>query len=99
MWRLMPFLFLLYIVAYLDRINVSFEILQMREQLHLSDLVYGRAAGMLFAGYFLFQAPSNLETQKVGVGRWISGLMVVWGLVSCSMTLSRGPVSFYGLRF
>lgn len=99
MWRLMPFLFLLYIVAYLDRINVSFAILQMREQLHLGDRVYGRAAGMFFAGYFFFQVPSNLVFEKVGVRRWISGLMVVWGLVSCSMTLIRGPVSFYTLRF
>jgi ACS family tartrate transporter-like MFS transporter len=99
MWRLMPFLFLLYIVAYLDRINVSFAVLQMRVQFHLSDRVYGRAAGMFFAGYFFFQVPSNLALQKVGVRRWISGLMVVWGLVSCSMIFIRGPVSFYGLRF
>jgi MFS transporter, ACS family, tartrate transporter len=99
MWRLMPFLFLLYIVAYLDRINVSFAILQMRGQLHLGDREYGRAAGMFFAGYFLFQVPSNLVLDKVGVRRWISGLMVVWGLVSCSMILIRGPLSFYALRF
>jgi ACS family tartrate transporter-like MFS transporter len=99
MWRLMPFLFLLYIVAYLDRINVSFAVLQMREQFHLSDRVYGRAAGIFFAGYFFFQVPSNLALQKVGVRRWISGLMVVWGLVSCCMIFIRGPVSFYGLRF
>jgi MFS transporter, ACS family, tartrate transporter len=99
MWRLMPFLFLLYIVAYLDRINVSFAVLQMRVQFHLSDRVYGRAAGMFFAGYFFFQVPSNLVLQKVGVRRWISGLMVVWGLVSCCMIFIRGPVSFYGLRF
>ena len=99
MWRLMPFLFLLYIVAYLDRINVSFAILQMRDQFHLTDRVYGRAAGMFFAGYFFFQVPSNLVLHKVGVRRWISGLMVVWGLVSCSMIFIRGPVSFYTLRF
>jgi ACS family tartrate transporter-like MFS transporter len=99
MWRLMPFLFLLYIVAYLDRINVGFAVLQMRERLHLTDRVYGRAAGMFFAGYFFFQVPSNLVLQKVGVRRWISGLMVVWGLVSCSMIFIRGPVSFYVLRF
>src|SRR3979411_456241 len=98
-WRLVPFLFLLYIVAYLDRINVGFAVLQMREQLHLTDRVYGRAAGMFFAGYFFFQVPSNLVLQKVGVRRWISGLMVVWGLVSCSMIFIRGPVSFYVLRF
>jgi MFS transporter, ACS family, tartrate transporter len=99
MWRLMPFLFLLYIVAYLDRINVSFAILQMRGPLHLTDRVYGRAAGMFFAGYFFFQVPSNIVLEKVGVRRWISGLMVVWGVVSCSMIFIRGPVSFYVLRF
>ena len=99
MWRLMPFLFLLYIVAYLDRINVSFAVLQMREQLHVTDRVYGRAAGMFFAGYFFLQVPSNLVLEKVGVRRWIAGLMVVWGLVSCSMIFIRGPVSFYVLRF
>jgi MFS transporter, ACS family, tartrate transporter len=99
MRRLMPFLFLLYIVAYLDRINVSFAILQMRGQLHLSDRVYGRAAGMFFAGYFFFQLPSNLVLVRVGVRRWITGLMVTWGLVSCSMIFIRGPVSFYALRF
>ena len=99
MWRLMPFLFLLYIVAYLDRINVSFAILQMRGPLHLSDRVYGRAAGMFFAGYFFFQVPSNIVLEKVGVRRWITGLVVVWGLVSCSMIFIRGPVSFYVLRF
>ena len=99
MWRLLPFLFLLYIVAYLDRINVSFAILQMRGQLHLTDAVYGRAAGMFFAGYFLFQVPSNLLLEKVGVRRWITGLMVSWGAVSCAMIFIRGPLSFYGLRF
>ncbi|HET7892122.1 MAG TPA: MFS transporter [Candidatus Sulfotelmatobacter sp.] len=99
MWRLMPFLFLLYIVAYLDRINVSFAVLQMRDQLGLSDRVYGRAAGMFFAGYFFFQLPSNLVLEKFGVRRWISALMVAWGVISCLMIFIRGPVSFYGMRF
>jgi len=99
MWRLLPFLFLLYIVAYLDRINVSFAILQMRTQLHLSDSAYGRAAGMFFAGYLIFQIPSNLALEKVGVRRWIAMLMIVWGLVSCMMIFIRGPVSFYSFRF
>jgi ACS family tartrate transporter-like MFS transporter len=99
MWRLMPFLFLLYIIAYLDRINVSFAVLQMREQLSLSDRVYGRAAGMFFAGYFFFQLPSNLVLEKLGVRRWISGLMVAWGVISCLMIFIRGPVSFYIMRF
>lgn len=99
MWRLMPFLFLLYIVAYLDRINVSFAVLQMRGQLGLTDRVYGRAAGMFFAGYFLFQLPSNLVMEKFGVRRWISGLMVTWGVISCLMIFIRGPISFYAMRF
>jgi len=99
MWRLMPFLFLLYIVAYLDRINVSFAILQMRGELGLSDRAYGRAAGMFFAGYFFFQLPSNLILEKFGVRRWISGLMVTWGVISCLMIFIRGPISFYGMRF
>jgi MFS transporter, ACS family, tartrate transporter len=99
MWRLMPFLFLLYIVAYLDRINVSFGVLQMRGQLGLSERVIGRAGGMFFLGYFFFQLPSNLVLEKSGVRRWISGLMITWGVISCLMIFIRGPVSFYVLRF
>ncbi|HTS37268.1 MAG TPA: MFS transporter [Candidatus Solibacter sp.] len=99
MWRLMPFLFLLYIVAYLDRINVSFAVLQMRSQLGLSERAIGRAAGMFFIGYFFFQLPSNLVVEKFGVRRWISTLMVAWGIISCLMIFIRGPISFYVMRF
>jgi MFS transporter, ACS family, tartrate transporter len=97
--RLVPFLFLLYIVAYLDRINVGFAALQMQRQLSLSDTAYGLGAGMFFAGYFFFQVPSNLALQKIGARRWLALLMVVWGVVSCSMALATGPHSFYALRF
>src|SRR5215469_18241504 len=82
MWRLMPFLFLLYVIAYLDRINMSFAVLQMRGQLDLSERAIGRAGGMFFIGYFFFQLPSNLVVEKVGVRRWISALMVAWGVIS-----------------
>lgn len=99
MWRLMPFLFLLYIVAYLDRINMSFAVLQMHGQLGLDELTIGRAGGMFFIGYFLFQLPSNLILEKVGVRRWISALMIVWGVISCLMIFVRGPLSFYAMRF
>jgi len=95
----MPFLFLLYIVAYLDRINVSFAVLQMRVQLELSERVIGRASGIFFIGYFLFQLPSNLILERVGVRRWITVLMVAWGVVSCLMIFIRGPISFYAMRF
>ena len=99
MWRLMPFLFLLYIVAYLDRINVSFGVLQMRSQLDLSERAIGRAGGIFFIGYFLFQLPSNLILEKMGVRRWISVLMIAWGVISCLMIFIRGPLSFYTMRF
>jgi ACS family tartrate transporter-like MFS transporter len=98
-WRLVPFLFLLYIVAYLDRINVGFAALQMQKQLAFSDAVYGLAAGMFFAGYVLFQVPSNLGLELVGARRWIALIMVVWGIISSSMIFVTTPRSFYTLRF
>ncbi len=97
--RLVPFLFLLYIVAYLDRINVGFAALQMQGQLHLSDEVYGLGAGLFFAGYFIFQLPSNLLLERVGARRWLAGLMVAWGVISSSMIVVRSPHGFYALRF
>ena len=97
--RLLPFLFLLYIVAYLDRINVGFAKLQMSGQLHFSEAVYGLAVGMFFAGYFCFQLPSNLILAKIGARRWISVIMLAWGAVSVSMMLVTTPRSFYALRF
>src|SRR5690348_14306858 len=97
--RLVPFLFLLYIVAYLDRINVGFAALQMQSQLHLNDEVYGLGAGLFFAGYFIFQVPSNLLLERVGARRWLAALMVAWGVISSSMIFIRTPHSFYALRF
>jgi ACS family tartrate transporter-like MFS transporter len=98
-WRLVPFLFLLYIVAYLDRINLGFAALQMQKQLAFTDAVYGFGAGVFFAGYFFFQVPSNLVLERVGARRWIAALMVTWGIISASMCFVVGPRSFYGLRF
>jgi len=98
-WRLVPFLFLLYIVAYLDRINVGFAALQMQQQLAFTDAVYGLGAGTFFAGYFCFQVPSNLVLQRVGARRWIASLMMVWGVISAAMVFVSGPRSFYTLRF
>jgi len=98
-WRLVPFLFLLYIVAYLDRSNVAFAALQMQQQLAFTDAVYGLGAGMFFAGYFCFQVPSNLVLQRVGARRWIASLMMVWGVISAAMVFVGGPRSFYTFRF
>ena len=97
--RLVPFLFLLYIVAYLDRINLGFAALQMQQQLAFTDAVYGFGAGVFFAGYFFFQVPSNLMLERVGARRWIALLMVTWGIISSSMCLVASRQSFYALRF
>jgi MFS transporter, ACS family, tartrate transporter len=97
--RLLPFLFLLYVVAYLDRINVGFAALQMKDQLGFSDSVYGLGAGIFFAGYFLFQVPSNLVLQQVGARRWIAVLMILWGVISAGMLLVASTTSFFTLRF
>jgi ACS family tartrate transporter-like MFS transporter len=98
-WRLLPFLFLLYVIAYLDRINVGFAALQMKDQLGFSDAVYGFGAGIFFVGYFLFQVPSNMVLERVGARRWIGTLMVLWGVNSATMFLVHSAGSFYTLRF
>ncbi len=99
LWRLLPFLFLLYVVAYLDRINVGFAALQMKGQLKFSDAVYGLGAGIFFLGYFLFQVPSNMAMQRFGARRWIAFLMILWGGISASMMFVGSARSFYTMRF
>jgi ACS family tartrate transporter-like MFS transporter len=97
--RLIPFLFVLYIVAYLDRINVGFAALQMQADLGFSDAVYGFGAGIFFLGYFVFEVPSNLILERVGPRFWISRIMITWGLVSSAMMFVRDAPTFYALRF
>jgi len=97
--RLIPFMFLLYVVAYLDRINVSFAALQMKKELAFSDTVYGLGAGIFFVGYFLFEVPSNLIMARVGARVWIARLVISWGVVSSCMILVKTPASFYLVRF
>ena len=97
--RLMPVLFFLYVVAYLDRINIGFAALEMQQQLHLSNASYGLGAGIFFAGYVVFQLPSNLTLERVGARRWIALLMVLWGIISSSMIFVRLPWHLYTLRF
>ncbi len=97
--RLVPFLMLLYIVAWFDRINVGFAALQMNRDLGFSASVFGFGAGVFFIGYALFEVPSNLLLARVGARRWIARIMVSWGLVSVAMMFVRGPLSFYALRF
>lgn len=98
-WKLLPFLFLLYVVAYLDRINVGFAALQMKEQLGFNDEVYGFGAGIFFLGYFFFQVPSSFALRKWGARRWIAALMILWGVISAGTFLIHSPQSFFILRF
>jgi ACS family tartrate transporter-like MFS transporter len=98
-WKLLPFLFVLYIVAYVDRINVGFASLQMNHELGLSEAAFGFGAGVFFIGYFIFEIPSNLMLQRIGARIWISRIMLSWGLVAMAMMLARGTKSFYFLRF
>ncbi len=97
--RILPFLFTLYMIAYLDRVNVGFAALQMKTALRLSDSVYGFGAGIFFAGYLIFQVPSNLVLVRVGARRWLSVLMIAWGFTSSGMMLVHSPVTFYSCRF
>jgi len=97
--RLIPFLALLYFVAYLDRVNVGFAALQMNAALGLSPLDYGRGAGIFFLGYFLFEVPSNLALARVGARIWIARIAIVWGIVSIATLFAVGPRSFSAIRF
>ncbi len=97
--RLIPFLFLCYVVAYLDRVNVGFAKLQMLSDLRMSDTAYGIGAGIFFIGYFLFEVPSNLILHRVGARVWIARIMVTWGVLSMLTMFVSGPYSFYVLRF
>lgn len=98
-WRLIPFLFLCYLCAYLDRVNIGFAKLQMSDALGFSDTVYGLGAGIFFIGYFLFEVPSNLLLHRIGARRCISRIMVLWGLISASMAWVDDATTFYVLRF
>ena len=98
-WRLIPFLFFIYVVNYLDRINVGFAALQMQAQLGLSDRVYGAGAGIFFIGYLGFQLPSNFALTRIGARRWIAAIIMVWGVVSSCMIFVRTAHEFYAMRF
>jgi MFS family permease len=112
--RLIPFLFLCYIIAFLDRVNVGFAKLQMASDLHFTDAIYGFGAGIFFIGYFIFEVPSNVILERVGARVWIARIMITWGLISSAFMFtgdihwgsiatafhcSDAQFSFYFLRF
>src|SRR5206468_12032143 len=97
--RLIPLLCVLYIVAYLDRINVAFAALQMNEAIGLSARTYGRGAGVFFLSYVVFEIPSNVILARIGARLWIARIMITWGVVSAGMMYVTGADGFYAMRF
>lgn len=97
--RIVPFLFICYLAAYLDRVNVGFAKLQMLRELDFSETVYGFGAGIFFLGYVLFEVPSNVIMLRVGARIWIARIMLTWGVISAAMIFVKTPLMFYILRF
>ncbi len=98
-WRLIPLLFICYVAAYLDRVNVGFAKLQMLKDLQFSEAIYGLGAGIFFIGYFIFEVPSNLLLHRFGARKWIARIMISWGIISACMMFVQTPTAFYVLRF
>ena len=96
--RLMPVLFISYILAYIDRINIGFAAIRMNVDLGISPYIYGLGAGVFFLGYFIFEIPSNLMLEKTGARRWIARIMISWGAISACMAFIQGPTSFIIVR-
>jgi sugar phosphate permease len=97
--RLMPYLFVCYVLAYVNRVNVGFAKIQMQQDLGMSDAVYGLGAGIFFIGYFFFEVPSNMALRKMGARFLLGPIMILWGLVSAATMFAKGPTSYYILRF
>jgi D-galactonate transporter len=97
--RLIPFCILLFVVNYLDRVNIGFAALQMNQDLGFNATAYGLGAGIFFLGYFLFEIPSNLILEKVGARRWLSRIAVTWGVVSVATAWVHSEAAFYVMRF
>jgi ACS family tartrate transporter-like MFS transporter len=97
--HILPFLFICYVVNYLDRVNVGIAALAMNKDLNISPSEFGWGAGLFFVGYFMFQIPSNLMLQKVGARRWVAVIMVTWGVISTATAFITGPVTFGLARF
>ena len=98
-WRLIPYLGFIYLIAYIDRQNVSYAKLQMVGDLGLSEYAYGLGASLFFIGYFLFEVPSNVFLEKVGARIWFARIMISWGIVTILLALTNSTAMFYVLRF
>ena len=99
MWRILPLILLAYVVAYIDRVNVSFASLQMNDDLKFSATIYGLGGGLFFLGYALFEVPSSLMLARFRAPQWIARIMITWGLLAAGMMFVRTPLQFYVMRF
>ncbi|UII73557.1 MFS transporter [Pseudomonas sp. HN11] len=99
LWRVVPFIFICYVISYLDRTNVGFAAISMNKDLGLTATMFGWAAGLFFFGYFIFEIPSNLLMQRFGARIWIARIMITWGLISMATAFATGPISFSIARF
>ena len=98
-WRIIPFLFILYIVSYLDRANIGYAALQMNKELALSSEAFGFISGIFFIGYFLFEVPSNAMLKKYGSRIWIARILISWGLLATLSAFVQNATQLYILRF
>ena len=98
-WRLVPFLCLCFVIAFLDRVNIAFAKLQMVSELGWSEQIYGFGAGIFFLAYFVCEVPSNLIMHRVGARRWIARIMISWAVLTGLMAFVHTTTAFYVLRF
>lgn len=98
-WRVLPFLFICYVVNFIDRVNIGFAKLEFVRDLHLNDQIYGIAAGLFFIGYFLFEIPSNVALERIGARKTLARIMLLWGACTIALMFVKGEKSLYVLRF
>lgn len=97
--RLLPFVGIIYLIAYIDRQNVGYAKLQMVGDLGITEYAYGLGASLFFIGYFLFEVPSNVIMERVGARRWFARIMISWGAVTIALAYTQNTAMFYALRF
>lgn len=99
MWRIVPLILLAYLMAYMDRVNISFASMQMNDDLKFSASIYGLGAGLFFLAYAMFEVPSSLMLRRYSAPQWIARIMITWGLLAAGMMFVRTPMQFYVMRF
>jgi len=98
-WRIVPFIMILYLIAYIDRVNIGFAAITMKEDLGFTASILGFGAGIFFLGYFLFEVPSNIILHRIGARIWITRVMITWGIIAGGMAFVESSTSFYVMRF